>query len=156
MRSLHIFLNTTHSGCQPGSSISSLTHSLQVFQLYPHISPLPPPHFYRPTTNRLHSHAPHVKTTSIYRASPPQPHSEPSKECTNPQCAFYPSATPPHIHLNIIRSVLSRLQICYLHRPGFSPICQYTLDSGHKPCISLPSCGMMHPELSGYEITPWT
>ena len=31
MRSLHISLNTTHSGCKPSSSISSFTHSLQVF-----------------------------------------------------------------------------------------------------------------------------
>ena len=47
---------------------------------YTHISPLPPPHFYRPTPNHLHSYAPHAQTTSIYHASPPQPHSEPSKD----------------------------------------------------------------------------
>ena len=58
------------------------------------ILPLPPPHFYRPTPNHLHSYAPHAQTTSIYHASPPQPHSEPFKDCTNPHCIFYPSATP--------------------------------------------------------------
>ena len=109
MRSLHISLNTTHSGCKPSSSISSLTHSLQVFLPLPHISPLPPPHFYKPTPNHLHSYAPHVQTTSISPASPPQPHSEPSKDCTNPHCAFLSFSDTPHIHLTIIRSVLSRL-----------------------------------------------
>ena len=40
MRSLHISLNTTHSGCKPSSSISSLTHSLQVFLPLPaHLTP---------------------------------------------------------------------------------------------------------------------
>ena len=31
MRPLHISLNTAHSGCKPNSSVSSFTHSLQVF-----------------------------------------------------------------------------------------------------------------------------
>ena len=40
MRSLHISLNTTHSGCKPSPSISSFTHSLQVFLLLPaHLTP---------------------------------------------------------------------------------------------------------------------
>ena len=40
MRSLHISLNTTHSGCKPSSFISSLTHSLQVFLPLPaHLTP---------------------------------------------------------------------------------------------------------------------
>ena len=39
MRSLHISLNTTHSGCKHSFSISSLTHSLQVFlPLYAHLT----------------------------------------------------------------------------------------------------------------------
>ena len=40
MRSLHISLNTTHSECKPSSSISSSTHSLQVFLPLPtHLTP---------------------------------------------------------------------------------------------------------------------
>ena len=40
MKSLHISLNTTHSGCKLSSSISSLTHSLQVFlPLLAHLTP---------------------------------------------------------------------------------------------------------------------
>ena len=31
MRPLHISRNTAHSGCKPSSSVSSFTHSLQVF-----------------------------------------------------------------------------------------------------------------------------
>ena len=93
MRSLHISLNTTHSGCKPSSSISSLTSHILSCP-YPHISLLPPPHSYRPTSNHLYSYAPHAQTISIYHASPPQPHSEPSNDYTNPHCAFYPSAIP--------------------------------------------------------------
>ena len=40
MRPLHISLNTTHAECKPSSSISSLTHSLQVFlSLLTHLTP---------------------------------------------------------------------------------------------------------------------
>ena len=40
MRPLHISLNTTHSECRPSSSISSFTHSLQVFlPLLAHLTP---------------------------------------------------------------------------------------------------------------------
>ena len=40
MRLLHISLNTTHSKCKPSSSISSFTHSLQVFLPLPaHLTP---------------------------------------------------------------------------------------------------------------------
>ena len=60
---------------------------------YLHISPLPPPHSYRLTPNHLHSYAPHAQTTSIYHALPPQPCSQSPKDCTNPHCASYPSAT---------------------------------------------------------------
>ena len=40
MRLLHIFLNIVHSECKPSSSVSSFTHSLQVFLLLPtHLTP---------------------------------------------------------------------------------------------------------------------
>ena len=62
MKPLHISLNTAHSGCKPSSSVSFFTHSLQVSCPCPHTSPLPPPHFYRPTPNHLHSYVPHAQT----------------------------------------------------------------------------------------------
>ena len=61
MKPLHISLNTVHSACNPSSLISFFTHS----SLYPHLSPLPPPHFYRPTPNHPHSYAPHARTLCI-------------------------------------------------------------------------------------------
>ena len=70
MRPLHTSLNTAHSECKPGSFVSSFTHSLLSSYPCPHISPLPPPYFYRPTPNHLRSYVPHAQTTSIYHASP--------------------------------------------------------------------------------------
>ena len=102
MKSLHISLNTTHSACKPSTFISSSTHSLshsKSSHSSPYISPLPTPHFYRPTPNHPHSYAPDVQTTSIYPASPHPPHSVHPKDFSD----------TPHIHVTIIRSVLSRL-----------------------------------------------
>ena len=64
MRLLHISLNTTHSECKPSSSISSFTHSLQVFvPLSTHLTPT--------TTTFLQADTPVLmKSTEIY--SPPQ------------------------------------------------------------------------------------
>ena len=62
MKPLHISLNTAHSACKPSSFISSFTHSYQVLKSsspYLHISPPPPPHFYRPTPN----HPPLLRST---------------------------------------------------------------------------------------------
>ena len=134
MRPLRISLNTAHSACKPSSFISSFTHSYQVFlPLYPHISPLPPPHFYRPTSNHLHSYVPHAQTTSIYHTSPLLPRSEYPKDCTSPHFASYPSETP---HTSISLScalLLSRLcQIVSLHCPCLNPIYQHALDTGPK------------------------
>ena len=55
-------LNTTHSAppYHPSHFLSKSSC------LYPHISPLSPPHFYRPTPNHPHSYVPHAQTTSIY------------------------------------------------------------------------------------------
>ena len=73
----------------------------------PHISPLPPPHFYRPTPNHLRSYAPHAQIISIYHASPLLSRSENPKDCTRPHFSSYPDTL--HIHLTIMRSALSRL-----------------------------------------------
>ena len=146
MKTLHTSLNTAHSECKPSSTISSFTLS-KSSSLYPHISPLPPPHFYRLTPNHLHSYVPHAQTTSIYPASPPQPHSVHPEEYTNPHCVSYPSATP--------RTSISPSSILsspdYADLLSSSPRFQshMSMHSGYKPCISFPLCGMMHPELSG-------
>ena len=189
MRLLHISLNTTHSECKPSSSISSFTHSLQVFLPLPaHLTPttsgittpgqlwamprlpfglprlpcpqidktfyvtlmllascpgcpllwlrhcLPPPHSYRLTPNHLHSYTPHAQTTSIYHASPPQPRSQPPKDCTNPHCASYPSATPcTSISPS---SVPSSPDFADLQPSSPRSQSHMSMHSGHKSCIS--------------------
>ena len=76
----------------------------------PHISPLPPTHFYRPTSNHLHSYVPHAKTISIYHALPLQPHSEHPKDCTRPHFSSYPSETHQSHHHHTLCS-LQAMQI---------------------------------------------
>ena len=104
MKPLHISLNTAHSGCKPSAFISSFKHSYQVFSLYPHISPLPPPHFYRPTPNHSHCYVPHAQTISIYLTPPPHRRSVHPENCTDPQFhTSFPillrhSAHPSHHH----------------------------------------------------------
>ena len=113
MRPLHTSLNTVHSGCKPSSSMSSfrLLHILSMSSYpCPHISPLPPPHFYRPTPNHLRSYVPHAQTTSIYHASPLLPRSEHPKDCTSPHFTSYLSETH---HTSISPS-------CALLSPGYA------------------------------------
>ena len=105
MKPLHISLNTAHSGCKPSAFISSFIHSYKVFFLYPHISPLPPPHFYMLIPNHPNSYVPHAKTTSIYPALPPHQCSRLYKSTLR----FLSFSDTLHIHLTIIHSVLSRL-----------------------------------------------
>ena len=132
MRPLHISLNTTHSKCKPSSSIyHPLLHILPKSSCpYPHISPLPPLHFYRPTPNHLHSYVPHAQTTSICYL--PRLTTSATlwtlKWLYKSTLRFLTFSNTPLIHLIIIRSVLSRLS-SYLHRPGFRPICQHTVDT---------------------------
>ena len=88
--SLHASPSIAHSGCNPSNFMSSFRHSPPVF---PHISPLPPQDFYRPTPNHPNLYNPNVQTTSICHASPHQPNSEHLGDCTNPYCTFYHSKT---------------------------------------------------------------
>ena len=122
----------------------------------------------------------------LQSASPHLPHSVYTKDCINPHCTFYPSATPhtfisPSFHLTFIPSHLHSISPSFhltfipshLHSispsfhltfirwarssPGYgdsqpsSPMFQshMSIHSGHKPCISFPLWGMMHPDLSG-------
>ena len=91
MKPLHISLNTAHSGCKPSAFISSFTHSYQVFLPLPeHLATTT---FLQADTQSSHSYIPHAQTTSIYPASPPHQCSVHPKDCTNPHCVSYPSAT---------------------------------------------------------------
>ena len=109
MRSLHISLNTTHSGCKPSSSISSLTHSLQVFLPLPaHLTPA--------TTTFLQAD---TQSSPLLRSTCPNHLNLPRlttsatlwtlKRLYKSTLRFLSFSDTPHIHLTIIRSVLSRL-----------------------------------------------
>ena len=133
MKPLHISPNTAHSGCKPSAFISSI-HTF--------IPSLPP---YTCTSHPCHHHIstgrhPIIRTLTFHMPKPPQstpPHhlierSVHQKDCTNPHCVSYPSATLTHpshpSHHHPFRP-LQTLQIRFLHRPGLSPICQYTLNT---------------------------
>ena len=103
MRPLHTSLNTIHSECKPSSSISSFTHSLQVFLPLPtHLTPA--------TTTFLQAD---TQSSPLLRSTCPNHLNLPRfttsatlwipKDCTNPHCASYPSATPhTSMHCQII------------------------------------------------------
>ena len=129
MKSLHTSLNTDHSGCKPSTFMSSSTHSSQVsLFLSLHLAPATSTFLQADTQSSalLRSRCPnHLNlkclTTSATLCTPKRLYKYKS------HCTSYPSATSPHhIHLTIIRSILSR-QVFFIS-PGFSPICQYTLD----------------------------
>ena len=148
MNSLHTSMNTAHSGCKPSTFMSSSTHSFQVFLFLPLTSR--PYHLHLSTgrypgivSTLLWAHQAMAQTTggqifymllsllyTIFLA--PMSYGL----IFHPMWKDYKSAlrilsfsNTPHIHLTIIHSVLTRLQICFLHRSDFSPICQYTLDT---------------------------
>ena len=161
MKTLHISLNTAHSGCKPSSSISSFTHCLQVF--------LPLPLLFFPTTSTfLQANTqsspllvPNAQTISLYHASPPQPRSEHPKDCTRPHFTSCPSETfhSPHIHLAIIRSALSRLcrfssVIALVSVPYVW--CQVVNTLWTQALKIFPFCDAMHHRLLEWAIAPWT
>ena len=106
MRLLHISLNTTHSECKPSSSISSFTHSLQVFLLLPaHLTPATITFLQADTQSLLlrstcpnHLNLPCLTTSATLSAT---------EDCTNHHCASYPSATP--------RTTISPSSVPYSH-----------------------------------------
>ena len=82
----------------------------------------------------------------IYHASPPQPRSEPQKTVqihtalqsfSDTATSISPSSVPSSLDFADLLSSSPRFQS------------HMSIHSGHKPCISFPLCGMMHPELSG-------
>ena len=122
MRSLHISLNTTHSESKPSLSISSSTHSLQVFLPLPaHLTPA--------TTTFLHDD---TQSSPLLRSTCPNHLNLPClttsatlwtpKDCTNPHCIPILQRHPAHPSHHHPFRPLQTLQICFLHRPGFSPI----------------------------------
>ena len=157
MKSLHISLNTAHSGCKPRTSMSLSTHSLcHSMSLSTHSlpkSPIPPP-----TSHPCHLHISTgwhqiIHTPMFQMPKPPQsatPHHIRHTLYTQKTVQIHTSLPilqrhsihPSHHHP--IRP-LQTMQIFSLHHPCFSPICQHNLDTSS---VSFPLCGMMHHELS--------
>ena len=106
MRLLHISLITTHSECKPCSSISSFTHSLQVFLPLPaHLTSATNTFLQADTQSSplLRSTCPnHLNlqclTTSATLSTP--------KRLYKSTLRFLSFSDTPHIHLTIIRSIL--------------------------------------------------
>ena len=143
MRPLHIFLNTAHSGCKPSSSVSSFTHSLQVFL------PLPT-HFTPATTTFLQAD---TQSSPFLRSTCPIPNHlnlpclttfamlwKP-KRLYKTSLLFLSFRDTPHIHLTIMCSALQAMQILSLYCPCLNPICQHALDTGPE---NLPLHAMWH------------
>ena len=167
MKSLHTSLNTAYSGCKPSTSVFHVI----IHTFFPNL-PFPPL-----TSRPCHLHLstcryPIIHTPTCQMPKPPQSaiphhicHTLYTQKTTNPHCISYPSYPSyiiilsytidtlnvnktPHIHLTIIRSVLSRLHADLLSSsPRFQS--HMSMHSGHEPCISFPLCGMMHPGLTG-------
>ena len=96
MKPLHITPNTAHSGCKPSSSLSSFTHSHQVFL------PLPAPltcHHHISTGRH-----PIISILTFQTPKPPQstippPRSEHPKDVYKNSLLFLSFRDTPHIHL---------------------------------------------------------
>ena len=108
MKSFHTFLNIAHSGCNPSILMSKHFHTLPKYSCpCPHISPPPPPHFYRPTPNHPHFQALSGHRTFTLRMSKP-PQSATSATLWTPGRLYKSTlrsvsfSDTPHIHLTII------------------------------------------------------
>ena len=144
---LHTSPNIAHSGNKPTNFTSPFTHSLQIFLILPR--------YFTPATSIF------LKTPNLpllrqmpkpsCHASPPQPHSEFSKACTNPHFSFYPSTT---LHTSISPSYAPDYADFQLSSPMFQS--QISTHSEHKLYISFPLYEIMDHRLSGWEITAWT
>ena len=129
MKSLHISLNTAHSGCNPSTSMSSFTHSLQVFLFLPlHLTPATSTFLQADTQSSTlvrfrcpnHLNLPCLTTSAtLYTQKTVQIH-------TALSILQRHSARPSHHHPF---HPLQTTQIFSLHCPCFSPICQHTLDT---------------------------
>ena len=148
MRLLHISLNTTHSECKPSSSISSFTHSLQVFLPLPaHLTPATTTFLQADTqsspilrsTCPIHLNLPRL-TTSATLSTP--------KDCTNPHCASYPSATP---RTSISPSSVPSSPDFADLQPRFQS--HMSIHSGHKPFMRYDAPRVVR---IGDTVTPWT
>ena len=134
MKYLRISMNIAHSGCKPSTIMPSFTRTFSPSlpaPSYPYNSPLPSPHFYRPTLNHPQAYAPDAQTTSICLASTPLPHSACTpKKLLKSTLRFLFFSDTPHIHLTIIRFNLSRLCTFSAFITHVSvPYANYTLDT---------------------------
>ena len=107
-------------------------HILSMFSyLCPHISPQPPPHFYRPTPNHLRSYVPHAQKQST------MPHHfchalniQKTVQVLTSLPILQRHTTHPSHHHTLCS--LQATQILSLHCPCHSPIYQHALDTGPK------------------------
>ena len=133
-----------------------LTHSYQVFLPLPtHLTQLPPPHFYRLIPNHPHMPKPPQSTrlttssTLCRRLYKSTLHFLSFRDTLNPQKTV-------QIHTEL--PILQRHPAHPSHHHPFHSLqtvdylsssrrfqSHMSMHSGHKPCISFPLCGMMHP-----------
>ena len=92
MKFLHTSMNTDHSGCRPSTSMS--------FYSFPYISPLPPPHFYRPIPNQSTLQMSKPSQSAMPR-SPHPPLCTP-RRLYKSTLRFLSFSNTPHIHLSSI------------------------------------------------------
>ena len=177
MISLHISLNTAHSGCKPSTSMSSSTHSHQVFLFQPlHLTPATSTFLQADTQSSTllrsrcpnHLNLPRLTTSTTLSICPRCLYLKTKralnsllllllllllypKDCTISHCAFCNlqrySTHPSHYHS---LHPLQAMQIISLQCPSFQS--HMSTNSGHKLCIYFPLCGMMHHGLPGWQI----
>ena len=145
MRLLHISLNTTYSECKPSSSISFFTYSLQVFLPLPaHLTSVITTFLQADTQSSpfLRSTCPNklnlpCLTTSATRSTPKRLYKSTLHFLclATPRTSISPSSVPSSRDFADLQLSLPRFQ-SYM-----------SIHSGHKPCISFPLCGMMHPDI---------
>ena len=114
-----------------------------------------------PSTRTSHPRHHHISTGRHPIISTLTFHMPKSPQSTPPRCLSHALYTQKTVQIHTAFPILQRhpahpshhhpfrplhtIKICFLHRPGFSPICQCTLDTSLVYLL----CGMMHPELSG-------
>ena len=134
MKSPHTSLNTAHLECKPSTFMSSSTYSFQVLLfILLHLTHATST-FLQADTQSSTLMLQMSKPPQFCHASPHPPHSVLPKNCTNPHCIFYPSATP---RTSISPHPLRPLQTD--NADFLSSLLRFqshmSTHSGHNPCI---------------------
>ena len=127
IKSIHISLNTVHSGYKPSNSISSLTHPPpSLLALTPTIHPcqLNTCTLYRPTPNN-YTVTLQMLTTS--QSATPHHLSHTRNMSNTVQIVTLLTILPTHPSHHHLLCPFKTMQIFSLHRSCFSRICQHTL-----------------------------